>query len=241
MGLRVWKEKILLVLHLRQLDEESLASRVYKEQLANKWPGLAEEVEKICKQLGVESANSCRLDIKSYKKMITEACHKKNEERIRENTNNSIKCERIKKEEYGRKKYLKETNINYVRELFKARFGLKEFAGNFPNSTKFKKSDWMCKCKLQKEKEDHIKEGNCEAYKDLRQKYDNLDNDNDLLQYFNEVLERRERLEEEEARAGRDSCPLAGGEPKSPPMLLVPAPPGTSRHGDVTVQLVDHP
>ena len=231
-----------MVMHLEQLDDESLASQVYREQVENKWPGLAEEAEKICAELGVENVNSCRLDAKTYKHLVTLACHQKNEERIKASSQKSSKCDRIKHEEYGRKNYLKEKNIKYVRDLFKARFGMSDFAGNFPNNNKFRKSDWLCKCGKEKEKEDHIKEGSCEAYKDLREKYDNLEEDNDVLEYFKEVMERREKLEEEEARAGPlwdQSCLLAGGEP-TPLMLLAPAPAGASRHGDRNVQLVDH-
>ena len=51
MGVRVMEHKVLLVLHFRYLDEESLAHRVYLEQLAMGWPGLASEVEQICEQL----------------------------------------------------------------------------------------------------------------------------------------------------------------------------------------------
>ena len=129
-----------------------------------------------------------------------------------------------------------------MRELFKARYGLNDFAGNYPNSQKYQKTDGMSICGTEKEKESHIKEGNCEAYRSIRQKYDDLEDDNNLLEYFKEVLERREKLQEEdeEARAGRktEAC-LAGGVP-NPPMLLVPATAGTSRHGNRNVQLVDH-
>ena len=83
MGLRVWIQKISLVLHIKQLDEDTLASQVYREQVRNKWPGLAEEVDKICLELGIESANTCRLDVKTYKQQVIEACHKTNEDRIR--------------------------------------------------------------------------------------------------------------------------------------------------------------
>ena len=41
MGVRVMEQKVLLALHLRHLDEESLANQVYQEQLAMGWPGLA--------------------------------------------------------------------------------------------------------------------------------------------------------------------------------------------------------
>ena len=240
MGLRVWMDKIWLVLHLRQLDEDSLASQVYREQVSNKWPGLAEEVDNICSKLEVESANTCQLDVKTYRQQVIKACHIINEKRIRKSIENSKKCERIKNEAYGKKNYFKEKNINYVRELFKTRFGLTDFAGNFPNKNKFKISNWLCKCGLEKEQENHIIEGKCSAYKDIRERHENLEIDENLLEYFKEVMERRERQEEEEARAGPGgkSCQLAGGEP-TPPISLVPALPGTSRHGDRNVQLVE--
>ena len=134
------------------------------------------------------------------------------------------------------KKNFKEKNIKYVRELFRTRFGLTDFAGNYPNSNKFKKSNWLCKCGIEKEQESHIIEGKCESYEDIRNKYDDFENDESLLEYFKEVIQRREKLEEEER-----SCLLAGGEPTTPPILLVPAQPGTSQHGDSDVQLVaDH-
>ena len=43
MGLRVWREKLMLILHVRKLDPFSLARRIYEEQLNRKWPGLARE------------------------------------------------------------------------------------------------------------------------------------------------------------------------------------------------------
>ena len=36
MSLRVWKEKISMVLYIRNLDEETFASKVYKEQKLKK-------------------------------------------------------------------------------------------------------------------------------------------------------------------------------------------------------------
>ena len=151
----------------------------------------------------------------------------------------SKKCTRIKQEKYGKKVYFKEKNIKTVRELFKARFGLMEFAGNYPNNQKFRKSDWMCKCGKEKEQEDHIIKGECESYKDIREKYEHLDNDEDLLEFFKEVLKRRESMEEMEARGGTQPCLPAGGEP-TPSMLLASAPAGASRLGGRNAQPVDH-
>ena len=52
------EQKVLLALHLRHLDEESLAARVYMEQLAMGWPVLACEVVQICRELNIEDVNT---------------------------------------------------------------------------------------------------------------------------------------------------------------------------------------
>ena len=58
MGLRIWIQKALLVLHIRSLDEDSLAARVYKEQNAQNWPGLVQETKYICRELQIEDCNT---------------------------------------------------------------------------------------------------------------------------------------------------------------------------------------
>ena len=69
-----------MVLHLRSLNHDTLASQVYIEQKTNKWPGLAEETNIICEELGNEDCNITQKDRVSYKKGAIAACHKKNEE-----------------------------------------------------------------------------------------------------------------------------------------------------------------
>ena len=47
MRLRIWIEKIMLVLHIKR-SEGSLASKIYEEQKSEHWPGLVQETDKIC-------------------------------------------------------------------------------------------------------------------------------------------------------------------------------------------------
>ena len=49
-----------------------------------------------------------------------------------------------------------------------------------------------------KEEESHILDGSCQVYGDIRRKYDNLEKEDDLVKFFREVLDERERLEDEE-------------------------------------------
>ena len=40
--------------------------------------------------------------------------------------------------------------------------------------------------------------GNCEVYGEIRASYSNFDDDEQLVQFFNEVLDLRDKLEEED-------------------------------------------
>ena len=48
MPMRVKKEKVMMVKHVRELEHDSLARQMYEEQVKNNWPGLAQKTEQIC-------------------------------------------------------------------------------------------------------------------------------------------------------------------------------------------------
>ena len=118
------------------------------------------------------------------------------EQELRINAEGKKKCERIMKEEFGLKDYMKQNTLCKVREIFKTRVHMQPFAGNYPNDRRFKKNNFMCKCKTKKEEESHLLSGECTVYGDLRRTYGDLSEDKQLVNFFSAVLERRERLEE---------------------------------------------
>ena len=198
MKLRIWIEKAMLVLHVRRLDEGSLARRVYEEQVSNQWPGLGQEVKQICDELGVESALITKVSKGSYRKKLVSACLEKNKEKIKSESEGKIKCERILTEKYGRKNYVNYEQIHQVRETYKARFGLLSFAGNYKNDKRFSGNGGLCKCNRAIEDEPHLLSGTCKVYGDIRSKYGDLRDDQSLVRFFTEVLEKREALDEED-------------------------------------------
>ena len=101
-GFEGLERKTFFVLHLRNLEEDTLVSLVYKEQKFQKWPGLAAETLKICEALQIEDVNETKLNISSYKQYIMEALHTKNEEKLR--SFGLGKCERLATESYGKKR-----------------------------------------------------------------------------------------------------------------------------------------
>ena len=57
MKLRIYQEKLALISHIKSMDEKSLASQIYREQLEKGWPGLAKEAKEICEELEIEYIN----------------------------------------------------------------------------------------------------------------------------------------------------------------------------------------
>ena len=77
MSLRIYREKIFLVGHIRKLNNNTLTKQIYGEQKLKKWPGLALETASICSELGIEDCNITQLDKVAYEKILTQALHKK--------------------------------------------------------------------------------------------------------------------------------------------------------------------
>ena len=83
MSLRIWREKIMMVIHLRSLDKKTLARRINEEQKVSGWPGFAKETQDICIKLRIEDCNITQIGKIKYRDYVTEACHILNEERLR--------------------------------------------------------------------------------------------------------------------------------------------------------------
>ena len=197
MKLWIYIEKVLIVLHIRSLDKESLANRVYMKQKEENWPGLAKETQKICEELNIEDCNLTLLSKKEYKIILTKACHIQNETTLRA-TDSEVKCYRIKEEPYGKKSYTQSKNIEDSRKWLRTCFGLLPFAENFRHDRWFVKTDWLCRCRISIQEEGHITSGNCQFYGGLRNQFGDLEDDENLVKFFQAVLDKREELEDED-------------------------------------------
>ena len=153
------------------------------------------QTQSICEKLNLESVHTTGLDVQSYRKAVTEACNKLNEQRLRKQAEGKTKTKRIETEVYGKKEYLAKKKIENVRIQFRARYGMLPFAGNYGHDRKFAHSEWLCSCREQREEESHLLEGSCTVYGDIRERYGDLEDDDDLVDFFNEILARREELD----------------------------------------------
>ena len=90
-----------------------------------------------------------------------------------------------------KKSYIAKSKVGEVRNIFKARVGMTEFAENFSKDKRFLRTNWLCRCGNERESEDHITK-ECLIYDDIRKEYEDLNDDSQLASFFSRVLERRE-------------------------------------------------
>ena len=182
-----------MVLHIRSMEPNSFAKSIYEEQKTKQWPGLAKEVSVICQSLIIEDCNETHLDKQSYMKLVTAAIHRENERRLRLLAFG--KCERILGEDYGKKDYISKKIIFSVRQQYRTRFGLEKFAGNYSNDRRFASTEWLCRCLEAREEESHLTSRRCTVFGDLKERFGDLHDDENLVQFFHEVLARRDEID----------------------------------------------
>ena len=146
----------------------------------------------IVKELGIEDINTTELSKTVYRKRVTEACHCLNEKILREEMRGKRKCVKILADGYGRKEYFSKAKPEQVRQYYATRTDMLAIAGNFSKDKRFKRTNWLCRCG-QREEQEHVLR-HCPIYDDIRDKYDELDSDEKLVPFFQEVLEKRDRM-----------------------------------------------
>ena len=210
MELRVWREKLCLILHFRGLGEDAVARRVMTDQQLFGWPGLVRETAVICQKLGVDNPVTTDMSKHEYRNEVTRACHSLNEKQLRAKMSKDgimmKKCELISQDEYGRKAYFEKTVPHLVRSYFSTRVGMLPLAGNYSHDRRFQKTGWWCRCGEAREEEEHVRES-CPLYKDIREQYQDLSNDDDLVAFFQQMLDRRDSMDEleEEGRRSKEN------------------------------------
>ena len=67
---RIWLEKILMIVRFNCKDKGTLCKRIYDEGKSRGWPGLGEEVSKICDEIGIADVNNEAVPTKVIKEAI---------------------------------------------------------------------------------------------------------------------------------------------------------------------------
>ena len=64
---------------------------------------------------------------------------------------------------------------------------------NFLHDMRFANTDGLCHCKASREEEGHIVSGNCQVYGGLRMHFGYLEDDENLVKFFQAVIDKRMR------------------------------------------------
>ena len=135
------------------------------------------------------------MDNKQYILIVKSALKQKDKEINEALAANKGKTNKIMKEPYGEKDYVKKKNIKEAREIFKTRVGLQPFAGNFSHDRRFARTNWLCICLSAREEEPHLTGGQCPVYGDLVDIHGDLEDNDNLVRLFQAILVRREEME----------------------------------------------
>ena len=194
MKLRIWKKKVMMIHHLKNLSDSSLAKQVWREQLQQDWPGLAREASIICEELGIKNVNESQTGRQELKTLVNNACRGRNERELKEQMQGMSKMEDLMSQDCNAKPYLESKSLNEVRETFRLRTKMIEgIRGNFKNMYPGDKGN--CEgCGKVLETQAHVVV--CEEFSDIREGLD-MSKDRDMVKYFKGVLERRRDNEKE--------------------------------------------
>ena len=198
--MRVWREKLVLGHHITHLDQDTLASQVWSEQVENEWPGLASEVMELCDKLKVDVVD-CEMSKKEYRNVVENAVREYDESKIKVEMTDLKKTRKIKNDDCKRKKYIEMKCLKDVRDIFSERLFMLPFAANYKNDRRFARTNGKCPGCAGEDGETEIDDqehaaSSCAGYEDLRNKFD-LDTDLGLVGFYRAVLDRRRKEEEE--------------------------------------------
>ena len=134
---RLIQMKLMLIYHLRSLDERMLARQIMDEQYKIEWPGLATEAKELCEKLNITNiVGPTRLSIKknSWKKWVKEKVQEKNTEDLKKKIEELSKLESMNGEkECELKSYINYMTMRDARLQFKVRTKMFPCKFNFQN------------------------------------------------------------------------------------------------------------
>ena len=192
---RIWLEKILLLVRIRNQDSTSLSRQIYEESKAKGWPGLGEEVGEICGIIDIPNVN----DVAVSKSVIKQAIWDNHYADMKKELEGSKKLEAIKDEDFHKTQdYFYDKCVENTRMAFKIRSQMvSEIPGNFKRKFKQKGEEGLM-CPYCQEgqimTQTHCLQ--CPAWAEQREGLQ-LNNIEDMVVFFRKLLVERARLDKE--------------------------------------------
>ena len=162
------------------------------EQIVKDWPGLCKYADKVMDELEIDGAFSTEINKKQFKKLVKEACKKKNHESLKSSISEYKKMKALRDEVVKGNGYFYTESLKNVRTLFRFRTDMFQAKENFKNIREYKEEEYLCDL-CESKRDDNMHVLFCESYKQLREGK-SMNNDKDLCEYLQKVLEIRAEL-----------------------------------------------
>jgi hypothetical protein len=194
---RVYLEKLRLMDAIKRQEDEVLAKEVLEQQLQMGWPGLAQEVEEICREVGLP--NICYVEVD--KKTMEQAVFYNHYKLLKEGMKKYRKLDAISDGDFTKMQgYMRHYNIEYSRMAFRLRTRQFRCRVNMPKL--FRDILWCHSCSsgpeegpgggpAPAESQGHLQV--CLAYSHLRVGRDVELCEEDRVKYFMELTVEREK------------------------------------------------
>ena len=184
-------KKLLFYHHLQNLPDSSLAKELFSIQKENQnnFPSLVSECLGFLSDLGI-SSNPSIISKPLWKKIVKKKVHQKNREELLQQAKSYKKLDFVKlsSEEYGMHSYVKSMTVSSARVFFASRAQmLATVQHNFKHKPEYVANQWRCVCS-QPDLQAHLQ--TCSSYLHLQQGL-NLQDDNDLVRFYQLVIEER--------------------------------------------------
>ena len=198
MSNRVLKKKLLLVHHLATLNKKSIGYQIYYQQKKDSLPGLIEEMKEDLLQFEMTLDGMETFTKKEWKKFTEKNVRKKNREDLLTMMKSfkKLEVEELEKEDDGIKPYMKSLSYRDAVLKFKMRARvIKTVKTHFKNDKNFTSELWSCLNCSSLDTSFHILH-QCPIYENLRKDM-NIDNDEEVVDFFRKVIQRREEKEDD--------------------------------------------
>ena len=190
---RIIKSKLMLLHHLANLEEDSLANQIYKVQEKLALPGIVQECQPYLVKFGIIDVR--KFSKLQWKNLINQKIISLNRDCLLVKMKTKYKKldhNKFATEKFELQPYLKDMQLVEARHNFRIRSSMTRLVKmNFPSDGGYKRDLWSCWHCPNIDTQSHIR--HCPAYQHLREDKD-LDNDNDLVRYFQQVIKLREAV-----------------------------------------------
>ena len=199
MSNRILKRKLLLIKHIADLDDNSLAHKIYQQQKELKFPGLVRETEEVLRDFGLTLTDMESYSKYEWKILLKELLEEKNRKEllVQMKPYKKIDTITIANEPFEIKDYIKHLDYEDAKLNFRLRSKTcPTIKTHFKSDKKFTDDLWECwECSFLDTSSHILRQ--CVHYEDIRQQFD-LDDDDQKISFFRRVIEEREKKSREE-------------------------------------------